>query len=144
MDIGELAKQMTAMLIPVLPYVVKTSDKFLEEVGKGMEDEAVRLAKVLWTKIRPKIESKPSILDAVKDVAEHPTDSDAQGALRLQIKKLLTDDKALADEVREWWKESGAANLVVTATGERSVAIGGDVRGTSITTGDQSIHTDKK
>ncbi len=89
----------------------------------------------------PGVESKPAAKEAVEDVAKNPKNEDALGALRNQLTKLLEEDEALRADLTKIWDEAKAAN-VVTASGERSVAVGGDVSGSSIITGDQ-VNTDR-
>ena len=68
-----------------------------------------------------------------------PDDEDAVAALRLQLRKLLEEDTRLAGDLAAIWQKAEAANVVqVTASGERSVAVGGDVTGSTIVTGDQA------
>ena len=72
-------------------------------------------------------------------MAAHPDDDDALASLRLQLRKLLEQDQGLADDLARIWQEAQAANVVqVTASGERSVAVAGDVTGSTIVTGDQT------
>jgi hypothetical protein len=139
MDIGTLTQAVTTTLIPLLPYLFKAGEKAAEETGKQIAGGAWNSAKELWTKLRPKVEAKPAALEAAQDVATTPEDSDARAALRLQLKKLLIEDEALAREVTAWWEEAKAAGVTVSASGERSVAIGGDVSDSSIVTGDQNV-----
>jgi hypothetical protein len=54
----------------------------------------------------------------------------------VQLKKLLTEDQSLAEEVSRWLEQGKAAGVTVTAAGDRSVAIGGDAKGNTIVTGD--------
>ena len=56
----------------------------------------------------------------------------------MQLKKLLTEDQSLAEEVSRWLDQGKAAGITVTASGERSVPIGGNVKGSTIVTGDQN------
>ncbi len=65
-------------------------------------------------------------------------DPDAQAALRLQLKKLLSEEPALAEEVARLWEQVQAAGVTATAGGDRSVAIGGSVTGSTIVTGDRN------
>ena len=55
----------------------------------------------------------------------------------MQLKKLLSEDQSLAEEVSRWLEQGKAAGINVSAIGERSVAIGRDFTGTIIT-GDQN------
>ncbi|HET6979277.1 MAG TPA: hypothetical protein VFI24_23295 [Pyrinomonadaceae bacterium] len=138
MDIGVLASSVTTALVPLLPYLLKAGEKAAEETGKTVAAQSWEWAKSLWTKLKPKVEAKEAALEAAHDVAQSPGDEDAQAAFRQQLKKLLTEDQSLAKEVSHWLEQGKAAGLSVSASGERSVAIGGDVNGSTIITGDQN------
>jgi len=75
----------------------------------------------------------------VQDAAAAPHNEDVQAALCLQLKKLLAEDEALAREVARLWDEAKKAGVTVVASGERSVAVGGDVISSTIITGDQNV-----
>jgi hypothetical protein len=139
MDIGALASSLTTALVPLLPYLLKAGEKAAEETGKTVANQSVEWAKSLWTRLKPKIEAKPDALDAAQEIAQSPEDQDAQAALRRHLRKLLTEDQSLAEEVSSWLEQGKAAGMTVTASGERSVAIGGDVKGRTIVTGDGNM-----
>jgi len=67
-----------------------------------------------------------------------PLDADALAALRLQLKKLLAEDEALAQELVRLLEQTRPAGQTVIASGDRSVAIGGSVSGSMIVTGDRN------
>ena len=136
MDIGALASSLTTALVPLLPYLLKAGEKAAEETGKAVAGQSWEWAKSLWTKLKPGVEAKPAALEAAQDVAHAPDDEDLQVALRVQLKKLLTEDQSLAEEVSRWLEQGKAAGNTVSVSGERSVAIGGDVKGSTIVTGD--------
>jgi len=138
MDIGVLASSVTTALVPLLPYLLKAGEKVAEETGKAVAGQSWEWAKSLWTTLKPKVEARPGALEATQDAAQSPEDQDAQAAFRQQLKKLLTDDQSLADEVSRWLEQGKAAGITVTASGERSVAIGGNVKSSTIVTGDQN------
>jgi hypothetical protein len=138
MDIGALASSVTTALVPLLPYLLKAGETAAEETGKAVAGQSWEWAKSLWTKLKPKVEAKPDALVAAQDVAQAPGDEDLQAVLRVQLKKLLTEDQSLAEEVSRWLEQGKAAGINVSAIGERSVAIGGDVKGSTIVTGDQN------
>ena len=138
MDIGTVANSAATVLAPLLPYLLKAGEKVAEETGKAVTDQSREWAKSLWTKLRPKVAAKPAALEAAQDVAQSPEDKDAQAAFRQQLKKLLTEDQSLAEEVSSWLDQGKAAGITVTASGERSVAIGGNVKGSTIVTGNQN------
>jgi len=138
MDIGALASSVATALVPLLPYLLKAGEKAAEETGKTVAGQSWEWAKSLWTKLTPKVEAKPAALEAAQDAAQAPGDEDLQAALRVQLKKLLTEDQLLAKEVSRWLEQGKAAGINVSAIGERSVAIGGDVKSSTIITGDQN------
>jgi hypothetical protein len=138
MDTGALASSVTTALVPLLPYLLKAGEKAAEETGKTVAGQSWEWAKSLWTKLKPKVEAKESALEAAQDVAQSPEDEDAQAALRVQLKKLLTEDQSLTEEVSHWLEQGKAAGINVFAAGDRSVAIGGNVDSSTIVTGDQN------
>ena len=138
MDIGALASSLTTALVPLLPYLLKAGEKAAEETGKAVASQSLEWAKSLWVKLQPKVEAKPAALEAAHDAVQMPDNTDAQAALRLQLYKLLAEDQSLAEEVSRWLEQGKAAGITVTASGDRSVAIGGNVVGGTINTGDKN------
>lgn len=130
---------LTAFLAPFLPTLVKAGEKVVAKAADAASDEAFKYAKALWERLKPGVEAKPAAQEAADEVAARPDDEDALAALRLQLRKLLEADAQLEGDVAAIWRQAEAANVVqVTASGERSVAVGGDVTGSTIVTGDQS------
>jgi len=138
MDLGALASSLTTSLVPLLPYLLKAGEKAAEETGKTVAGESWEWAKSLWSKLKPKVEAKEAALEAVQNVAESPDDEDARAALRRQLKKVFTEDQSLAQEVSRWLDQGKVAGINVSAAGERSVAIGGEIKSSTIVTGDQN------
>jgi len=138
----QLPAQLVQFLAPYLSYLVKglklAGQEAAKKLGEKASEQGFDHAKALWEKLRPKVEAKPAALEAVQDAAEHPDDEDALAALRLQLKKLLAEDDSLAQELARLVAQSRPAGKNVTASGERSVAIGGNVSGSVIVTGDNN------
>ena len=135
-----LAGQVVAILAPFLPYLVAAGQKVADGAVKELEGKAGQVAQALWERLNPRVEAKPAAQEAVQDVAASPDDQDAQASLRVQVRKLLSDEPALAEElarVLEEHQQTGAITNV-TASGDRSVALGRDVQGSTIITGDRS------
>jgi hypothetical protein len=135
MDVTGLA----AFLAPFLPALVKGAERLATDAADRFGDAAFGVAKRMWELLRPKVEEDPRVQDTVEEVAEEPDDPALQAMLAKRLEKLLTDDAALAADVRRLFDEARAANLVA-ASGERSVAVGRDVSGTVIT-GDDVVVT---
>ena len=138
MDIGSLAGSITTALVPLLPYLLKAGETAAEETGKSIAGQSWEWAKSLWSKLQPTVEAKPAALEAAQYAARSPGDEDGKAALRLQLKMLLTEDQSLAEELSRLLQQHKPAGNIVNASGDRSVAIGGEAKGNTIITGDQN------
>ena len=129
MDVPALATNVVAYLGPFLPYLFKAGEKAAEEVGKKLGVDVWDRAKTLWGKLRGKRE----VEKAGQDAAEMPGDADAQAAFRLQLRKALTQDAALAKEI-DRLMESKVVQRVLAEGGSEVRGVrqtaggGGDVR----------------
>lgn len=108
MDIALLVK----VLAPCLPFLIKVGNKAVEGASQKVGEDVWNKAKAIWAKLHPKVEAKVAAQEAAADVAKNPEDEDLQVSLRVQLKKILEDDKALADEITKILQE--------TATNSRS------------------------
>jgi hypothetical protein len=146
MDITTLAKDLAVFLTPFLPYLMKVGEKAAEKSGEqigekvvpGLGQRAWETAKSLWGKIHPKIESKPAAQEAVKDVVATPKDADAVANLRLQLKKLLTEDTGLAKELAQMMEEKQNAEIIAQGISNSIVVIG---NGNVTQVGKQNMNT---
>jgi len=98
-----------------------------------------RWAARVWQRLRhgPTAEST-AVEIAARDVVERPDDLDAAAALRLQLRKLLEADPALAAELGVLVEEGRRTGVLTVAAGARSVAVGGDLSDSVIVTGDDN------
>lgn len=137
--LAPLATQVVSKIGPFLPYLVAAGHGVVESLGEH-EDEAGKLASSLWEALRPSVEAKPAARDAVEYAAEQPKDEDAQVALRLQIRRLMTEDAELAAQLGRiiQGSQQPGSTVKVTASGARSVAVGGSASGGVVITGDQN------
>jgi len=140
--VAPLAGQVVQILAPFLPYLLKVGEDLGARATKQMEDKGWDLASKLWGRLGAKVDARPSAREAAVDLAAQPTDEDAQAVLRVQMKKLLADEPELQRELAALLKEAqgSGSTTTVTASGDRSVAIGRDVRGSTIITGDSQPH----
>lgn len=86
-------------------------------------DETVSLGRRLLQRIWQRPESQAALGSAVSDRVQAPDGDDSLAALRLQIKKALAADPALAKELADMLGPA-AASMTVSAVGERAVAAG--------------------
>jgi hypothetical protein len=98
-------------------------------MGRGIEDlpgsaGEVDRAKVLWSRLRNKVEGKPSASEAAQDVAKNPEDPDARAVLRVQLRKLLEGEGVLAAEVASLLDSDGAALTAAVVNGSGTIVQG--------------------
>ncbi len=133
MDTAELAN---SLVNDALPLMESAGEKALEgalmKLAGKVGGWAVGAVGRLWGKVA----GDPGAKAAADAVAADPKDKSAAGALAFQLRLLLQKDPALAQEIERLLRESRPAGNKVTASGERSVAIGGNASGNTITTGD--------
>lgn len=134
MDPTELAQKIGAFLLPLLPYLLKAGEEAAKEAGKKFGGEAWDRAKALWGKLTHK-ERVQKAAEAAVALPENPA---IQQGLETEIARALEEDQDLRREITRLWGEAEAAGVTVTASGNRSVAIGGDVSGSVIITGDHN------
>lgn len=131
LDAATLAKMVTSLLVPAIPYLLKGGEQAWGEASKKIGTDTWEWAKAIWTKLVSRSKSKPDgeektteIVKAATEVADNPSDEDAQAALRLQIKKLLTDDPDLGLEIEK------SLNEAKKSSAQTSIRIGGvDISG---------------
>ena len=128
---------LTTFLAPFLPHLLAAGENIVQGAAKQLSGEAWEHAKRLWGKLRGKVDERESAREAAEEVAKAPEDPRAVGALELQLEKLLAADPALLAEVTRLWEDAQRAG-VVAATGDRSIAIGGDASSSVFITGDQN------
>lgn len=110
-DIPTLAKEVTTLLVPLMPYLVKAGEKAAETAAQEIGKEGWGKAKALWQRLWQGREEKEAVVEAMQDVIAQPEDEDAVTALRLQIKKALAEDNLLVREITALVQELRPLNL---------------------------------
>ena len=120
----QLSTQLVQLLAPFLPYLLKgaklAGQEAAKKLGEKTGEQGFEQVKALWDRLRPKMEARPAALEAAQDAAAHPDDEDALAVLRLQLKKLLAEDEALAQELVRLLTQARPAGQTVTASGEHT------------------------
>jgi len=142
MDPAQLTQALWETLQPYLPLL-------LGEAAKASGQRVPAAIGRLWQEVTARLRKKPAAAEALADLRRAPDDADAQAALRLQVRKLLAADAALAAQLADLLQQAGAQYRAelhgrgaiaqgpgAQAVRERGVSIGGDVRDSIIITGD--------
>jgi hypothetical protein len=107
-EFASLAATAVAFLAPL---VSKAFEKGAEELGKSTASGIVG-------KLKAKLAPGPTT-EALEDLTQHPADADAQASLRVQLRKAMESDPALAEFMTAWLAESKpqaeAAGIQLTA-----------------------------
>jgi hypothetical protein len=142
MDITAMARDVALFLAPVLPFFLALGGKAAEGGAQKLGADTVAKAGKLWATLRKSAAEPEAIEAAAKDLFDLPEDGDAQGAFRLQVRKLLEANDDLAAEVAKILgeaRQTSSYHAVVTgsgavaqgpgakAAGEGGVVIGGNV-----------------
>ncbi len=120
---------LTALLAPHLPTLMKLGGKAAESASGKIGTDAWETVKKIWAKLSPKIEGKESAKEAATDVANNPEDKDLQASLRVQLKKLLEQDKELEDAIAKILAEASpeviaGVQITQNVTGNKNLTIG--------------------
>jgi len=105
MDPAVVSGLVVTLLRPFLKGLVERASEIGEQAGKEAGKTALDLAKAVWTRLSPKLESRPAAKEAAEDVAKAPDDEDAAAFLRVQIRKLLEEDEDLGRDLDRMIKE---------------------------------------
>ena len=96
LDAGQLAKELSAMLIPLLPYLVKglkiSGEELAKALGKKVGEEIPTAISELWRKLDTKLRNEPGSYDVIQKVIDEPQDADASTLLEAQVRDALQDE----------------------------------------------------
>ncbi|MDW8279229.1 MAG: hypothetical protein RMJ85_14520 [Anaerolineales bacterium] len=138
MDLSQLAQ----FLAPVLPYLLKGGIELAKaaagELGKKLSADGWEGLKKLAEKIQKKAEAKPAAADALRRAAEKPDDARIRGMVELYLEEILKENPDLQAEAERLLVSVSSSSTTVTASGDRSVAIGGNASRNVIITGDNN------
>lgn len=95
----DIVAPIVSFLSPYLPFLLNVGGKVAEGAYQQAGAYGWDKAKAIWGKLKPKVEAKEAAKEAAADVAQNPEDKDLQASLRVQLKKILEADTALAEEL---------------------------------------------
>lgn len=131
----DLVRDVVAFLVPYLPYLQTAGQQVAEGAANKIGEGSFGLAKRIWGLLVPSAETRPGLQEAVADAAKAADDEDVQAALRVQLRKLLSEDRSLADELTRVLNEAKQSDTTMTQ-GDRNVIVKRDAKNTVIITGD--------
>ena len=139
-DIAQLAGQVAAFLAPFLPYLIKggkiAAKKAFEKAGEKFTEAGWNEAETLWGKLKPKVETKPAVQDAIERAVKQPENKRIQDNLRnnleFQLEDIFGEDPSLAKFVAENVIFDFSSNI---ATGDQSIVVGRDINRSNVIIG---------
>ena len=117
---------LTGLLSAALPFLMKMGDKAAESAGSKMGTDAWEMAKKIWDKLHPKVQTKPEVMKAAEAVAESPEDEDCREFLQKKLTKLLNEDPDLVAAIAQ----------IAQANPEAAATVGSQFNQTNTITGD--------
>jgi hypothetical protein len=122
----------SAVVALLSTFIVKASDKFAEKVGEKLVDKTGQIYGLLKERFAGDEYAGLTLLR----LQEAPENESRKTALENVIKEKMEEDSVFAERLAKLLDEAKQADTNnVIASGERSVAIGGDVYSTNINTG---------
>jgi len=97
-DIATLTALATSTVSVLVPLLKKALGKGVEKIGESS-------AKLLFDKLSMRL-GHQGAKEALKDLAQQPSDAAAQGALNMQLRKALQTDLELAEFLKQWAAEA--------------------------------------
>lgn len=118
----------------VLPYLTATVaayghavvDRVTSSADDAVDDRSVRLGRRLLGRLLTSGRTE-QVREAVAELGEHPEDDSGADLLRAQVRKALTDDAQLHQDITDILAEQGRGspgNYIVTITGGQGVQVG--------------------
>jgi hypothetical protein len=118
---------LTSFLAPVLPFLLGMAGKAADAAAGEFGKDRFNQAKTIWGKLRPKLAEKPAAEEAAIELAAQPDDPDLQTVFRMQLKKIVESDPALAAELAQLMQQTAptsATQINQTVTGDSNQTIG--------------------
>lgn len=116
----------------LVPYLVKAGEAFAEKAGEALAEKTGELYRTIKNKFTGDSYAEQTLMR----LEESPSAESRQRALEHLLAEKMSEDSAFGERVRSLVEEAKAADTRnVIASGERSVAIGGDVSNSNINTG---------
>lgn len=132
MDIQAIAVAATALLGP---FLAKAGEGLAEETGKKLAEKVG----VLYQVVKRKFKGDAYAEQALVRAEEKPESGERQSALKAVLVEKMEDDPDFAETVRRLVEEAKVIDTGSVIALERSVAIRGDVKGSTIITGDSNV-----
>lgn len=103
MSIDQLVIQISELIIPALPYLIKGikigGKKAAEKIGEMSANQSVLLAEKLWKLINKKGKPSRKMSFASEELAETPKDKSLRKIMKDEIKEILKSDPSLVKEI---------------------------------------------
>jgi len=99
----------------IISVIASTAVGFLSSfLAKAGDAAAKKAGEDIFETLKARIGKKPAAQEALADLEKAPDDADLQVALRVQLKKLLEEDKAFATQLQQLLQEAGKTEAGAT------------------------------
>ncbi len=128
MDANAISALITAATTALQPYWPVLATKAAESAGEHVPEAVVNL----WAAVKERFARKPTAQEVLDDLPKNPDDPALKGAFEFQLRKLLQEDLAFADDLRQQLHgvdaafkagQTGSGNILVQQQGSGNVTI---------------------
>jgi hypothetical protein len=137
-DLVQLSNDLASSLAPFIPYLLDLGKRAGEEAAVRFGAEAWGWAKTVWDRLADRL-PEPQARSAIEQLSRQPDSSEARVVLAWELRGILEEDTTLAQSLHQLLQQQPQqiqSIVIANASGERSIAVGGNVEG-SAATGDQ-------
>jgi len=112
----------TSAVALIQPYLPALATKAAETLGEKVPDGIGKL----WAGLKERFAKKPSAEEALQDLLKDPNNADVQAAFRVQLKKLLDEDKEFAASLKKLTEQAQPAqHFEAKVEGDQNVTVQG-------------------
>ena len=101
MDVTAIASLAGSVVAVLAPYLAKAGEEIAKEAGKATANKVG----LLYQTLKDRFKTRSSAKEALADLEAQPNDPDVQAALRIQLKKQMTKDQTLVDQLQQLLSE---------------------------------------
>jgi hypothetical protein len=131
----------------IAPYAKKVGGKLVEKASDVLPGAVGKV----WDTVKGKMEERPETKTLPTDLAATPDDQSVQGAFQYQLKKLLENDDAFAQQLEKLVNDAKEGSISnrdgVVATNHSNaigrIDVGGDLSGNIVVGNKNSVNSNK-
>ena len=121
MDLSAVSNMVNTIWVTLQPYLPVLAGATAAEAGKQLPSAVGKM----WDAVHARMAAKPAAKESLADLRETPGDADLQAAFRVQLKKLIEEDKGFHAELVSHLREAEPqGGIHIRQSGNGAVVVG--------------------